>query len=102
MPFDDSIRIPTDDSVKILNGDSSVATGYYVPEDDLWFGMDITAWKPLTIDDKIKEKNTIIQGLKSKLKEARSKGKSVSSVQVDLANEKKELENLLERKGKKI
>ncbi|CAF4208373.1 unnamed protein product, partial [Rotaria sordida] len=74
MPFDDlfkiladdSIRILIDDSVKILtgdsamasggsaiaSGDSAVATGYDVPDDDLWFGMDITAWKSLTIDDK--------------------------------------------------
>ncbi|CAF3444456.1 unnamed protein product [Rotaria sp. Silwood1] len=129
MPFDDSlkiladysIRIPIDDSVKILtgdsamasgdlairsggsaiaSGDSAVATGYYVPEDDLWFGMDITAWKSLTIDDKIKEKNTIIEGLKSEIKEARSKGKSVSGVKAKLAVEKEGLQKLLERKEK--
>ncbi len=25
-------------------------------DDDLWFGMDITQWKPLTIDDEVRMK----------------------------------------------
>jgi len=25
-------------------------------DDDLWYGMDITGWKPLTIDDKVRMK----------------------------------------------
>ncbi|CAF1461209.1 unnamed protein product [Rotaria sordida] len=62
--------------------------------------MDITAWKSLTIDDKIKEKNTSIEGLKSKIKEAESKGKPVSGLKAELAVEKKGLQKLLERKEK--